>query len=284
MAGEPVTVEPDQEAGEQGRGSLVAMFHLVNSLLPDEQNVVSVRPGTQVRQALSLMQKHGFSQLPVMEGDLVLGVFSYRSFATRAAELGAIDLERVEVDDCLEDFEFVRVSSEIEAMFECLDRDGAVLVGDPDRLVAVATPTDLIQYLYSVAHPFVLIQEIELVLRGLVRAAMPEDELASRIHRAISSKYVGAEDRIPTKLVDLTFAELVQTVTHGTNYSDVFSKVLGRNRDSARGHLDPIPRIRNEIFHFRRAITGQDLETLTNTRIWLLVKARTVEARGGARA
>lgn len=276
-------IEPGEESGEQSSDSLVATFHLVNSLLPDEQNVVSVSPGTPVRQALALMQKHGFSQLPVMEGNLVLGVFSYRSFVARIVELGFIDIERVEVDDCLEDFEFVRTSSEIKAVFECLDRDGAVLVGDPDRLVAVATPIDLIQYLYSVAHPFVLIQEIELVLQGLVRAAMSEGELAGRIQRAISSKYVGAEDRMPTKLVDLTFAELVQTVTHGTNYSDAFCMLLGKNRDSARGFLDPIPRIRNEIFHFRRAVTSEDVQTLASTRIWLLRKARTIQARGGAR-
>lgn len=274
-----MTDEPE----EQARGSVVAMFHRVNSLLPDEQNVVSVSPGTLVREALELMRKHGFSQLPVMEGDEVLGVFSYRSFSARAAELGKADLDRIEVDDCLEDFEFVRVSGEIEAMFECLDRDGAVLIGDPDRLVAVATATDLVQYLYSFAHPFVMIQEIELVLRELVRSAVPKDELPPRIRRAVSSRYMAAEDRIPAELVDLSFAELVLTVTHGANYTEAFCKILGRNRESARGYLDPIPRIRNEIFHFRRPVTSEDVQTLTNTRTWLLRKARTIEARGGAR-
>ena len=274
-----MTDEPE----EQARGSVVAMFHRVNSLLPDEQNVVSVSPGTLVREALELMRKRGFSQVPVMEGDEVLGVFSYRSFSARAAELGKADLDRIEVDDCLEDFEFVRVSGEIEAMFECLDRDGAVLIGDPDRLVAVATATDLVQYLYSFAHPFVMIQEIEMVLRELVRSAVPKDELPPRIRRAVSSRYIAAEDRIPAELVDLSFAELVLTVTHGANYTEAFCKILGRNRESARGYLDPIPRIRNEIFHFRRPVTGEDVQTLTNTRTWLLRKARTIEARGGAR-
>jgi CBS domain-containing protein len=277
-----VTVEPGQKADEHGGYSLVALFHLVNSLLPDEQNVVSVPPSTLVREALELMRVHGFSQLPVMEGDLVLGVFSYRSFAARAAELGAVAVDRIEVDDCLEEFEFVRVTAEIEAMFEYLDRDGAVLVGDPDRLVAVATPTDLIQYLYGVTHPFVLIQEIELVLRGLVRVAVTRDELAAHIRRAISHRYTDAEHRVPTELVDLSFAELVQTVTHGTNYADAFCRLLGRNRESARGYLDPVPRLRNEIFHFRRPVTGEDLQTLANTRTWLLRKARAVEARSGA--
>lgn len=278
-----MTDEPDEQAEMQAGGSAVAMFHRVNSLLPDEQNVVSVSPGTLVREALDLMRKHGFSQLPVVEGDEVLGVFSYRSFSTRVAEMGKVDIDRIEVDDCLEDFEFIRVSGEIEAMFERLDRDGAVLVGDPDRLIAVATATDLVQYLYSVAHPFILIQEIELVLRELVRSAIPDDELASRIRKAVSSRYEGAEERIPVDLVDLSFAELVLTVINGTNYTEKFCKIFGRNRESARGYLDPIPRIRNEIFHFRKPATGDDMRTLINTRTWLLRKARTIKARGGSK-
>lgn len=278
-----MTDEPAEHSEVQASGSVVSMFHRVNSLLPDEQNVVSVSPGTLVSEALDLMRKHGFSQLPVKEGDEVLGVFSYRSFSARIAELGKVDINRIEVDDCLEDFEFVRVSGEIEAMFERLDQDGAVLVGDPDRLVAVATATDLVRYLYSIAHPFIIIQEIELVLRELVRSAVPKDQLAHRIRRAVSSKYVEAEDRIPTELVDLSFAELVLTVINGTNYAEEFCKILGRNRESARGYLDPIPRIRNNVFHFRRSVTGDDMQALTNTRTWLLRKARIIEARGGAK-
>jgi CBS domain len=280
-AGEAVTVEPDEEDDGRDAKSMVAVFHLVNSLLPDEQSVVSVRPGTLVREAFALMRHYGFSQLPVMEGGLVVGVFSHRSFATWAAGQKTVALDRLEVDDCLEDFEFVRATAELEAMFEYLDRDGAVLVGDPDRLIAVATPTDLIQYLYGVTHPFVLIQEIELVLRGLVHAAVAKNELSAYIRRAISNKYNNAEVQIPTELVDLTFAELVQTVIHGTNYSEAFCKILGRNRESARGYLSPVTNIRNDVFHFRRPISGEDLQTLANTRTWLLRKARTFQARGG---
>jgi hypothetical protein len=228
------------------------------------------------------MRRYRFSQLPVMEGDRVLGVFSYKSFAARAAELGTVGLDHVEVDDCLEDLKFVRVTDELETMFEYLDSDGAVLVGDPDRLIAVATPTDLIEYLYGVTHPFVLIEEIELVLRGLVHFTVTKKELGSYIRRAIFYRYKDAEDRIPTKLVDLTFDELIQIVTNGANYSEAFYACLGRNRESARGYLDPIPRLRNDIFHFRRPVTSEDLQTLANTRTWLLRRARAVEARGGA--
>ena len=276
-------VRPDAKAPEHD-SSFVGMFHLVNSLLPDEQSILSVRPDTHVRDALELMRQHGFSQLPVMEADLVLGVFSYRSFAKRVAELGKVDLDRMEVDDCIEDLEFVRVTDELERTFLYLDRDGAVLVGDPDRLIAVATPTDLIQYLYSLTHPFVLIQEIELVLRRLVSAAVAKEEFVNYIRRAVSSNYKGREERIPTQLEELTCAELVLTVINSANYADSFSGLLGSNRDSARGYLGRISDIRNDVFHFRRPITDDDVQVLANARTWLLRKARAVEAREGARS
>jgi CBS domain-containing protein len=278
-----MTVWPDAEAWEQD-SSFVGMFHLVNSLLPDEQSVLSVPPDTRARDALQLMQQYGFSQLPVMEGDLVLGVFSYRSFAKRVTELGRMDLDLLEVDDCIEDLEFVRVTDELERMFLHLDRDGAVLVGDPDRLFAVATSTDVIRYLYRLTHPFVLIQEIELVLRRLVTAVVSKEDVGKYIRRAVSSNYKGREDKIPAQLEVLSCAELVQTVIHRENYVEVFCKVLGRNRDSAWGYLGQISGIRNEVFHFRKPITDGDVQILDNARTWLLRKARAIEAREGAKS
>ena len=278
-----MTVRPDAEAQEQD-SSFVGVFHLVNSLLPDEQSIQSVSPDTHVKDALKLMRQHGFSQLPVMEGDLVLGVFSYRSFAKRVAELGRLDLDRLEVDDCIEDLDFVRVTDELERMFFHLDQDGAVLVGDPDRLLAVATSTDLIQYLYRLTHPFVLIQEIELVLRRLVTAALGKEDVGKYIRRAVASNYKDRVDQIPAQIEELSCAELVQTVIHSTNYAEVFCRFLGRNRDSSWGYLGRISGIRNDVFHFRRPITDDDVQILDNARTWLLRKARAIEAREGAKS
>lgn len=261
----------------------MAVFHLVNSLLPEDQNVTTIPHDTPVMQALVLMEEHGFSQVPVMTGDTVIGVFSHRSLSRRMRQLGRVDLSRLDIDDCLEELQFVRLSGEIEELFRFLDRDDAVLVGDRDNPVGVATSTDLVHYLYGVAHPFVLIQEIELVLRGLVRMASPAEELGGFIARAVGSKYRGRLDELPTELASLDLGELVLTIIHGDNYSSVFERVFGRNRDSTRGYLNPIPQLRNDVFHFRGDITSEDYGVLANTRAWLLRKALVAEARGANR-
>ena len=40
-------------------------------------------------------------------------------------------------------------------------------VGDPDRLLGILTPMDVLRYLYGVASPFVQLAEIEVGLRAL---------------------------------------------------------------------------------------------------------------------
>src|SRR6266699_1633271 len=115
-----MTVEVGLDDQERD-SSFVSIFHLVNSLLPDEQSILSVRPGTPIREALELMRRHEFSQLPVIEGEFVIGTFSYRSFANRVEQLGRFDVDHLEVDDCIEDLEFVRVTDELERMFPHLD-------------------------------------------------------------------------------------------------------------------------------------------------------------------
>jgi hypothetical protein len=48
-------------------------------------------------------------------------------------------------------------------VFDAMDRDNGVLIGTPERLIGVFTPMDCLRYLYSLASPFVMVSEIELV-------------------------------------------------------------------------------------------------------------------------
>ena len=70
--------------------SLRDLFHLVKQVLPDEQEIKTVSPITKVREALQLMREYGFNQIPVAEGNHVLGVFSYRSLSEGLREAETI--------------------------------------------------------------------------------------------------------------------------------------------------------------------------------------------------
>ena len=69
------------------------LFHRVNRILPEDQIVTKVPPETKAREAISLMEEKGYSQLPVVEGTEVLGIFSFRSFV-----LGTLKLNDRKID------------------------------------------------------------------------------------------------------------------------------------------------------------------------------------------
>src|ERR1700677_1521091 len=70
------------------------LFHQVNRVVPADQQLLTIPPEMAVRDAIALLQEHRFSQLPVVAGARVLGVFSYRSFAHKAARLSAPDIAK----------------------------------------------------------------------------------------------------------------------------------------------------------------------------------------------
>src|SRR5690348_5934407 len=91
------------------------LFHRINRIIPPDQSLLVIPPHCPVRDAVALMRKHGYSQIPVVDSGEVLGVFSFRSFAQGAAaatldewtkqKLAPGDLR---VDEFLEQFEFAR--------------------------------------------------------------------------------------------------------------------------------------------------------------------------------
>jgi CBS domain-containing protein len=269
------------EAVAQPYGDLpLSLFHRVNSLVPDQQDLVFVGPETPVREAVELMHQYDFSQLPVLAGPEVLGLFSYRSLGRRLPVVkkpqAILDHE---VDEFSDDAVFARVTDDLQDLLPYLDRDGAVLVGDPDNLLAVVTPTDVTNYLFRMTQPFVLLEEIELVLRSLVRMACKADSLAGRINAVVLHEYKGREEKIPATLEGLSLSQLISVVLNRRNYEEVFQDMFGKNRDSSRVQLEPLSDLRNAILHFLRRATDADLEQLGSTRAWLLRKARRISGR-----
>lgn len=263
----------DAVAGTLGGSTPLSLFHRVNSLVPDRQDLCTISPDTLARDAIHVMAQADYSQLPVISGSEVLGLFSYRSIARRLPT-ARHDILDHEVEDLADDPVFARVTDELREILPALDHDGAVLVGDPDNLLAVVTPTDVAAYLFRVTQPFMLLQEIELVLRALVLASCVGDSLRERIAAALAGEYEGREHQLPTDLDRLTLNQLVMVVLNRESYNQVFSVLFGRNRDSARNNLGPLGEIRNSVLHFRREASEADLDLLLVARAWLLRKAR----------
>lgn len=263
--------------------SVLESFQRVNNLIPDKQDVVSINPETTVAQAIELMKRHNYSQLPVVEGKQVLGIFSYRSFALETVKLGKeqVAIGDLPVSEFIERVEHAYVSADLESIFPALDRDGIVLVGQPEKLQGVVTPVDMFHHLYQVAGPFVLLAEIELALRQLIRACVDEKELQECAELTLRQAY--GDEPLPSALEEMSFNDYIQIIGDGRTWPR-FRKAFGEaagdwQRKRTRVKLERIRDLRNDVFHFRRRLDPTDRADLVDWRTWLLQKARIYEAR-----
>lgn len=259
------------------------LFHRINRIIPENQAILTVLPNLPVREAVNLMRKHGYSQIPVVEDGEVLGVFSYRSFAQSAASatLEECTSQRcapgdLPVDDFLEQFKFARVTEEMVNVFDAIDQDNGILIGSPERLLGILTPMDFLRYLHQVASPFVMVSEVELALRALIRIALTEEQIVQVSRQCLKGAYGGA-DNVPTSLEGMTFDNYQVMISHGDSWK-LFEPVFGGNRTRTCGRLKQLGDIRNDVFHFKREINLQDHEILANHRNWLLSKVRQAKA------
>ena len=273
----------DETAASRELELVSEIFHRINRIIPENQDLLIISSKTNVRDALALMEQHGYSQLPVVDGGEVLGVFSYRSFARRAAAGTISEIQRekcapgdIAVEECLEEFQFARVTDEMRAVFKAMEKDNGLLVGDPGNLQGILTPMDLLIYLDTVASPFVMVSEIELALRALIRLSVTEEDLVQLSNRTLKQLY--GTDKVPTKLEEMSFDNYIAIISNGDNWAR-FEPVFGGNRIRTTSNLKEIGEIRNALFHFKREITVQDHRTLTTHRNWLLLKAKQADVR-----
>lgn len=276
----------DQSEPARGLDLASQLFHRINRVIPKDQKILTIPPDCRVRDAVALMREHGYSQVPVVQNGQVLGVFSFRSLAQEAANTTLEEWMRqkcapgdLQVDEFLEPFQFARVTEEMNRVFDAMDRDNGVLIGTPERLVGILTPMDFLRYFYQVASPFVMVSEIELALRALIRFALSPEKIVTAARRCLSSAY-GSEEKVPTSLEDMTFDNYKSLISHGENWPD-FAPVFGGTRTRVSGKLKEIGEIRNDLFHFKREITTQDHQTLADHRNWLLNKIKQAETPRG---
>jgi hypothetical protein len=256
-------------------------FHDVGSIFPGETKICSVESQTTVREAISIMLENKYSQLPVIDGDEILGIFSLRTLAHQLMHCNSTSvkdfLTETPVSEVVDhQFPKITVKESLDNIIEQLENHEAILVNSPHGPQAIATSSDVLRYFVRVAKPFVLIQEIELALRNMVDICAPKNQLNECINRSIAKKYESQNRNPPETLSDMTFEEIRMIIVCSANWS-LFEAHLGKNKDLVGTKLEIIRKIRNNVFHFKNDITWHDLENLISVRNWLLGKLRRLQ-------
>jgi CBS-domain-containing membrane protein len=138
---------------------------------------VSVAPDDTVSEAITVMIKNDFSQLPVMTSERdVKGLFSWKSLGSRLSLGGTCQFVReakdrhYEVDDDASLFGAIDIIVE----HECV-----LVRNSSEKICGIVTTSDLSIQFGQLGEPFLLLGEIENHLRAMVLRKFTKDELAT---------------------------------------------------------------------------------------------------------
>jgi cystathionine beta-synthase len=111
--------------------------------------IVSVAPGSTVRQALGLMAQHDVSQLPVMDGPSCVGSVSDWSLSAKSLENSKI-LDATVGDIMDPPFPVIEAGQPVDAVSKLLSKSNpAVLVRDGGAVRGIVTRSDMLHFLMS---------------------------------------------------------------------------------------------------------------------------------------
>ncbi len=249
----PTSAEPASNDGNPDLDSSDPTFR-IGSLPAANKSLITVNQDDDVSRAVTLMMQYDFSQLPVMQGDReVKGVVTWKSIGLRKA-LGA-KCERV--GDCQEEARIVDANRTLFDAIPLIVDHGYVLVRQRDRrITGVVTASDLSLQFQQLAEPFLLLREIELHVRQIIRGKITPDDFA----------LLGApppSNRLLQDVADLTFGEYVQLFEHPHIWEKLDLKI---DRMVLTRLLDDVRKVRNDVMHF-------DPDPMTHDELSILKRA-----------
>jgi len=110
--------------------------------------VVSLSPDEPVEQAVKIMEKHGFSQIPVLESGVPIGSISENALVQA---MGSRDIQRISnarVRELMEDsFPAVAPGTDMGTISALLESNHAVLVMEMGKVVGVITKYNIMRLL-----------------------------------------------------------------------------------------------------------------------------------------
>ncbi len=211
---------------------------------------VSVAPDASVGEAVTKMLANDFSQLPVMNGESLKGMVSWRSIGRRLA-LGQL-CETAHA--CMVPAHYVSEDTSLFDAISQVDRHDAVLVRDSaNRIRGIVTANDFSDQFRQLAEPFVLLGEIENQIRAWIEPIFSKDDLRA-------AKNPNDEEREIEQVSDLTLGELLRLLQNPDSWSKLGTKL---DRRVFVRYLEDIRRIRNDVMHFDPdGVIDQDLDRL----------------------
>ena len=212
--------------------------HRIARLASANRPPVSIRPDTSLREAVTLMMSHDFSQLPVMTSSReVKGVVSWKTIGSRLALRRTCATGR----ECMEPAQELPIDASLASAMSIIAEYDYVLVRAKDQQICgIVTAADLTEQFQKLSEPFLLVGEIENGVRRLLYGRFTTTELSA-------VKDPTDQDRKIDAVTDLTFGEYARLLEPDENWKKLQIEI---DRVEFIKHLHQIREIRNDVMHF----------------------------------
>ncbi|MEF2549054.1 CBS domain-containing protein [Aurantimonas sp. E1-2-R+4] len=217
----------------------------IGSLPSANMELISVSPDDPISRAVSLMMFHDFSQLPVLTSPReIKGVVSWRHVGERLSSGATVQ----SVQDCMGTPVVVSDADSFFSTLRIIVENEYVFVRRQDRTIGgIVTTTDLGLQFRQLTEPFLLINEIENQVRGILfRWVKFSKEILGEAQIARPAK----------SFHDLTFGEYIRIFENKKTLPDPFP--MNIDRVHLCKVLNDVREIRNDIMHFSPDPTPAD--------------------------
>ncbi len=250
----PVT-EPDDTVLDSAASAWLIKDPTYRISKLDAANVAveRVAPDELISLAVTKMLSRDFSQLPVMTSDReVKGLISWRSIGSRLALGIAPKLVRDAMDPAQE----IPADASIFDAIPWIVRHDYVLVRAENKLITgIVTASDLSLQFETLTEPFLVLSEVENLVRNMIGDNFTPSELAE-------VRDAGDRDRPVENVADLTFGEYVRLLEKPERWERLGLKI---DRALFCQDLNKVRVIRNDVMHFDPdGIDPNDLIRLRN--------------------
>ena len=223
----------------------------ISKLAAANQSIVSIKPNGTLAEAVTILMARDFSQLPVMTSEReVKGVVSWRSIGSRLA----LSNGGTTAQDLMEPHHEIRSHFSIFDAIPIIVAHQYVLVrGDDNRITGIITASDLSSQFRTLAEPFLLLGEIENLVRAMIADRFSAAEL-------LEARDPSATDRDIQGVDDLNFGEYIRLLENPDRWKQFSIQV---DRVTFCKDLDRVRQIRNDVMHFDPdGVPSDDLDTL----------------------
>jgi|SRR5690348_630346 len=197
-----------------------------------------VSPDADIHEAVTMMLRDDFSQLPVVRGDRdVKGLISWRSLGSRLS----FGTPCRQVRDAIEPHCEITTDQSLFKAIALIKQHDCVLVRDTTRkLCGILTAYDISMTFGDLAEPFLILSEIESHIRAFISGKFTAQELES-------VRDPGDTARVIKTVADLTLGECVRLLENPARWNKL---LLPIDRVAFVKGLDEIRQIRNDVMHF----------------------------------